>query len=166
MNRRQLIATAAAGLGLGSLIEVVTGGGDAMINEPSDEFEVTKTDAEWRQSLTNGQYYVLRHHDTEFAGSSPLLREHRQGTYRCAGCGRPLFSSETKYESGSGWPSFTAPLDEAVGTSVDASLGMVRTEVHCRHCGGHLGHVFEDGPRPTGLRYCVNGTALDFAPDK
>lgn len=137
-----------------------------MINEPSDEFEVTKTDAEWRQSLTNGQYYVLRHHDTEFAGSSPLLREHRQGTYRCAGCGRPLFSSETKYESGSGWPSFTAPLDEAVGTSVDASLGMVRTEVHCRHCGGHLGHVFEDGPRPTGLRYCVNGTALDFAPDK
>jgi peptide-methionine (R)-S-oxide reductase len=166
MNRRQVIATAAAGLGLGSLLKVVARTGDAMPTEPKGEFEVTKTDAEWRQSLTNGQYHVLRRHDTEFAGSSPLLNEHRKGTYRCAGCGQPLFSSDAKYESGSGWPSFTAPMDGAVATTGDTSLGMARTEVHCRRCGGHLGHVFEDGPQPTGRRYCTNGTALDFAPKK
>ncbi len=137
-----------------------------MATEPTREFEVTKTDDEWRRSLTNSQYSVLRGHGTEFAGTSPLLREHRTGTYRCAGCGEPLFSSDAKFESGSGWPSFTAPMGEAVGSSADTSHGMVRTEIHCRRCGGHLGHVFEDGPQPTGLRYCVNGTSLDFAPKK
>ncbi len=137
-----------------------------MATEPTGKFDVKKTDDEWRRSLTSRQYSVLRQHDTESAGTSPLLREHRPGTYRCAGCGEPLFSSDAKYESGSGWPSFTAALDEAVGSSADTSHGMVRTEIHCRHCGGHLGHVFEDGPRPTGLRFCVNGTSLDFAPEK
>ena len=127
---------------------------------------MTKTDAEWQRTLTPGQYYVLRKHDTEFAGSSPLLVEHRKGTFSCAGCGQPLFSSDAKYQSGSGWPSFVTPLENAVATSRDSSLGMTRTEVHCRRCGGHLGHVFEDGPQPTGLRYCTNGTALTFTPEE
>jgi peptide-methionine (R)-S-oxide reductase len=166
MNRRQLIATAAAGLGLGSLIRAVAGQGDTMATETTGDFEVTRTDAEWKRTLTPGQYYVLRKHDTEFAGSSPLLFEHRKGTFSCAGCGQPLFSSGAKYESGSGWPSFVTPLENAVATSRDSSLGMTRTEVHCRRCGGHLGHVFEDGPQPTGLRYCTNGTALTFTPEK
>jgi peptide-methionine (R)-S-oxide reductase len=164
MNRRQLIATAAAGLGLGSLVKAVAGRGRTMAAEPIGEFEVTKTDAEWKRTLTPGQYYVLRKHDTEFAGSSPLLYEHRTGTFQCAGCGQPLFSSDAKFESGTGWPSFVRPLENAVATSSDTRMGLTRTEVHCRRCGGHLGHVFEDGPRPTGLRYCMNGTALTFTP--
>lgn len=129
-----------------------------------EEFEVTKTEDEWREQLTPEQFRVLRKHGTERAHSSPLNHEHRQGTFRCAGCGLPLFSSEAKFDSGTGWPSFTAPLPDAVGTSVDRSLLMTRTEVHCRRCGGHLGHVFEDGPPPTGLRYCMNGVALTFEP--
>ena len=127
-------------------------------------FELEKSEAEWRQELTPEQFYVLRKHGTERAGTSPLNREKRKGTFMCAGCGLPLFSSDTKYESGTGWPSFWQPLDNAVGTSVDRSLFVTRTEVHCRRCGGHLGHVFEDGPKPTGLRYCMNGVAMRFEP--
>jgi peptide-methionine (R)-S-oxide reductase len=125
--------------------------------------EFTKlSDAEWKKRLTADQYYVLRKHGTERAGSSPLNREKRKGTFACAGCAQPLFSSDTKFESGTGWPSFWKPLDGAVGTTADRSFFMTRTEVHCSRCVGHLGHVFEDGPKPTGLRYCMNGLALKF----
>ncbi|MGF1569499.1 MAG: peptide-methionine (R)-S-oxide reductase MsrB [Nodosilinea sp.] len=125
-------------------------------------FEITKPDAKWRQVLTPGQYQVLRKQGTEPPFSSPLAQQHAPGTYRCAGCDLNLFSSETKFDSGTGWPSFYAPLDNAVGTSTDRSLLIARTEVHCRRCGGHLGHVFDDGPAPTGKRYCMNGLALKF----
>jgi peptide-methionine (R)-S-oxide reductase len=129
--------------------------------------KIEKTDAEWQQSLSPEAYRVLREHGTERAGTSPLNREKRQGMFVCAGCGKELFASDTKYESGTGWPSFFAPVNaEAVGTSVDRSWFSTRTEVHCADCGGHLGHVFPDGPKPTGLRYCMNGVALDFKPDK
>ena len=128
--------------------------------------KIEKSDAEWRQSLSPEAYRVLREHGTERAGTSPLNREKRTGVFTCAGCGKPLFSSETKYESGTGWPSFWAPLGEdAVGTSEDRSWLMRRTEVHCADCGGHLGHVFPDGPQPTGLRYCMNGAAMAFRPE-
>ena len=126
---------------------------------------VQKNDDDWRQTLTPEQFHVLREHGTERPGSSPLNVEKRGGTFYCAGCGQPLFSSETKFESGTGWPSFFAPLKDAVETTVDRSLFMTRTEVHCAKCGGHLGHVFPDGPRPTGLRYCMNGVALSFKPE-
>ena len=132
--------------------------------EERGPFEITYSDEEWRRRLTPEQYYVLREHGTERAGSSPLDREKRKGTFVCAACELPLFSSETKFDSGTGWPSFYAPLDNAIGTSEDRSLFFTRTEVHCRRCGGHLGHVFEDGPPPTGLRYCMNGVALKFVP--
>jgi peptide-methionine (R)-S-oxide reductase len=121
-----------------------------------------KTEAEWRGALTAEQFHVLREHGTERPGSSPLNYEKRTGTFSCAGCGTPLFSSDTKYESGSGWPSFYAPLPDAIVTTVDNSHGMRRVEVRCATCGGHLGHVFPDGPRPTGERYCMNGVALKF----
>jgi len=127
-------------------------------------FEVTKTDAEWRKLLTKDQYQVLRKHGTERAGSSPLDDEHRPGMFHCAGCDLPLYASQTKFDSGTGWPSFTAPLANAIGTAVDRSLFGVRTEVHCRRCGGHLGHVFDDGPPPTRKRYCMNGAAMIFKP--
>ena len=127
-------------------------------------FEVTKTDAEWRTVLTPAQFNVLRQEGTERPGSSPLNDEHRAGMFHCAGCALPVFSSKDKFESGTGWPSFTAPLPGAVGTSADRSLLMARTEVHCRRCGGHLGHVFDDGPRPTGKRYCMNSAAMLFRP--
>ena len=127
-------------------------------------FEVEKTDAEWKALLSPAAYDVLRHEGTERAGTSPLLNEHRDGTFLCAGCALPLFSSKTKFESHTGWPSFYAPLPGAVETTEDRSFLMVRTEVHCRRCGGHLGHVFDDGPPPTGLRYCMNGVALSFRP--
>jgi peptide-methionine (R)-S-oxide reductase len=123
-----------------------------------------KSDEQWREQLTPEQYRVLREHGTEPPGSSSLNQEHRDGMFRCAGCGQPLFSSDTKYESCTGWPSFFQPLDKAVGTSVDDSLLMRRTEVHCSNCGGHLGHVFPDGPAPTGLRFCMNGVAMMFEP--
>jgi peptide-methionine (R)-S-oxide reductase len=131
---------------------------------PAERFEVTRTDKEWQVSLTPRQYAVLRKHDTEHPGTSPLLDEHREGTFVCAACGQPLFSSTTKYESGSGWPSFYAAVDGAVGTSEDWMLGVTRVEIHCNRCGGHLGHVFPDGPRPTGQRYCTNGASLTFVP--
>ena len=129
-----------------------------------EQFEVTKTDREWQESLTPEQYRVLRKHGTERAGTSPLDKVYDEGVYQCAGCGQPLFTSETKYNSGTGWPSFYAPIEGAIETTVDRSLFMVRTEVHCSNCGGHLGHVFGDGPRPTGQRYCMNGVALNFVP--
>jgi peptide-methionine (R)-S-oxide reductase len=123
-----------------------------------------KTDEEWRGTLSAEEFDVLRKHATERPGSSPLNSEKRDGLFRCAGCGQPLFSSETKFESGTGWPSFFQPLEDAIATSTDRSLLMTRTEVHCSRCQGHLGHVFPDGPRPTGLRYCMNGVALKFEP--
>ena len=150
------VAAVAAGAGL-----VVFGrrGGTA---EAAERFEVTKSADEWRRILGPQRYAVLREGATERAGSSPLDREHRRGTFHCAGCGQPLFSSATKFDSGTGWPSFFRPLPRAIGTSTDRRLGYARTEVHCARCGGHLGHVFPDGPPPTGRRYCMNGVAMTF----
>ncbi|MGH6834493.1 MAG: peptide-methionine (R)-S-oxide reductase MsrB [Methylocella sp.] len=158
MLRRDLLSMAALAAIGGAVLP-------AWLLAEAEELEVTKTDAEWRRLLTPAQYQVLRHEDTEPAFSSPLLDEHRKGTFVCAGCELPLFKSETKFESGTGWPSFFRPVEGAVGTKTDRSLWMDRTEVHCRRCGGHLGHVFKDGPPPTGLRYCMNGVALKFLPE-
>ena len=154
-----VIAVAAAGAGLlgwrlfGGRREAVAG-----------TFEVTHTPEEWRKLLTPQQYAVLREQDTERAFTSPLNNEHRTGTFACAGCGLKLFDSKTKFDSGTGWPSFYEPIKGAVLTNTDYTFGMVRDEVHCRRCGGHLGHVFNDGPPPTGLRYCMNGVSLKFIP--
>jgi peptide-methionine (R)-S-oxide reductase len=123
-----------------------------------------KSDEDWKKTLTPEQFHVLREHGTERAGTSPLNREKRDGTFTCAGCGSPLFPADTKFESGTGWPSFSKPIDGATETTTDRSYGMTRVEVHCAKCGGHLGHVFPDGPKPTGERYCMNGVALDFEP--
>jgi peptide-methionine (R)-S-oxide reductase len=127
-------------------------------------FEVVKTDAQWRESLAQAQFRVLRQAGTEYPFSSPLDREKRPGTFACAGCQLPLFSSDTKFDSRTGWPSFWKPMDNAVVEDSDISMGMKRVEVLCRRCGGHLGHVFDDGPPPTGLRYCMNGVAMNFTP--
>lgn len=135
-------------------------------SKAASAFEVSRTDAEWRRQLTPAQHSVLRQSGTEQPFSSPLLAEHRRGTFNCAGCGRAAFSSAAKFESGTGWPSFWASLEGGITTESDRSFGMVRTAVHCRGCGGHLGHVFDDGPQPTGLRYCMNGVALGFRPDR
>ena len=155
MTRRFLLTCAAAAAAL----LVAPRGGRA-----ASGFAVTRSDAEWRALLSPAAYDVLRHEGTERPFSSPLLDEHRAGVFTCAGCDLDLFASETKFESGTGWPSFWAPLDGAVGTSQDRTFGMVRTAVYCSRCGGHLGHVFDDGPKPTGLRYCMNGVALGFRP--
>ena len=130
----------------------------------TETYAVAFSDSEWKQRLTPEQYRILRSRGTEFAGTSPLNTEKRIGIFTCEGCDQPLFRSETKFESGTGWPSFFQPIDGAVGTSRDHALFMTRTEVHCARCGGHLGHVFDDGPKPTGLRYCMNGSALTFRP--
>ena len=127
---------------------------------------IPSNEDEWRMKLTPEQFHVLRKHGTERAGTSPLNVEHRPGIFRCAGCGQDLFRSDTKFDSGTGWPSFWAPLANAVETTTDRTFGMERVEVHCAACKGHLGHVFEDGPGPTGLRYCMNGVSLDFDPEK
>ncbi len=149
------LGTLAAGFGL-TANQISAGEKRAM------SFEVTKTEDEWRKLLTPEQYFVLRKHGTERAHTSPLDKTYTKGVYVCAGCGQELFSSQTKFNSGTGWPSFYAPVDGKVATSRDRSFFMVRTEVHCSRCGGHLGHVFNDGPKPTGLRYCINGVSLDF----
>lgn len=150
MNRRMFLASVAA---VGFVRPAM-----------SQTFAVTLSETEWRARLAPGQYAVLREADTERAGSSPLDREKRTGTFSCAGCDLPLFSSDHKFDSGTGWPSFWQPLPAAVGTRPDPGLFGSRTEVHCSRCGGHLGHVFEDGPEPTGLRYCINGVAMVFRP--
>lgn len=140
-------------------------GGSTMANAGDGKsYEIVKTDEEWRKLLTPQAYKVLRQHGTERAFTSPLDKTYAEGTYFCAGCDLPLFTSESKFDSGTGWPSFFKPIENAIGTTSDRSFFMTRTEVHCRRCGGHLGHVFEDGPRPTGLRYCMNGVSLKFVP--
>lgn len=128
-------------------------------------FPVTHTDEEWRELLTPEQYDVMRRHGTERPGTCALLHEHRRGTFSCAGCGQKLFGSATKFDSRTGWPSFNDPIEGAIGTSMDHTHGMTRIECHCNRCGSHLGHVFEDGPPPTGLRYCINGVAMNFSPE-
>jgi peptide-methionine (R)-S-oxide reductase len=139
-------------------------GAGAVRASDAPHYPVTHSDAEWRKILGPQRYYILRQNGTEAMNSSPLLSEHRAGTYRCAGCALPVFSSKTKYDSGDGWPSFYRPLPNAILTRADYELVEARTEVHCRQCGGHLGHVFDDGPPPTGLRYCIDGLALTFVP--
>jgi peptide-methionine (R)-S-oxide reductase len=150
-----------AGLGAGALALLGCSRGDAT---SAEFFPVTKSVADWRAQLGPAAFDVLRQQGTERPFSSPLNDEHRAGTFACKGCAQPLFASKTKFESGTGWPSFWAPLPKAVGTHVDRSMLMSRTEVHCARCGGHLGHVFDDGPRPTGKRYCMNGVAMTFKP--
>ena len=161
ISRRGLLA----GVGAVALIagwRWMQGSGEAAT--AAGPFEVEKPDADWRALLTAAQYDVLRQHGTERPFSSPLDHEKRKGTFACAGCDLPVYASDAKFDSGTGWPSFYQPLPNAVGTSEDRSYFMKRTEVHCRRCGGHLGHVFDDGPPPTGLRYCMNGVALKFTP--
>ena len=155
------------GLGASGLATFLGGGlrGAVAAEAAVEAFEVTHTDDEWRKLLKPNQYAVLRREGTERPFTSPLNDEHRTGRFACAGCALDLFSSATKFESGTGWPSFWQPLPNAVGERRDSTLGMARTEVHCRRCGGHLGHVFNDGPKPTGLRYCMNGLAMTFRPN-
>lgn len=155
MNRRHLLLS----VGLAAV-------GLATQKAAAETFEVVHTDEEWRKLLSPEAYSVLRREGTEYPYTSPLEQEHRKGSFACAGCGQALFSSETKFDSGTGWPSFYQPIrPEVVGTRIDGALMMTRTEVHCARCGGHLGHVFEDGPPPTGLRYCMNGVAMTFTPE-
>ena len=160
MNRRSLLLGGAAVLtgaqSIGSLLQSPA--------HAAERFEIMRTNEEWRRVLTSDQYNVLRKHATERAGSSPLDRENRTGTFACAGCDLLVYHSADKFDSGTGWPSFTRPIAGAVGTSEDRGWFGTRTEVHCRRCGGHLGHVFDDGPKPTGLRYCMNGIAMKFEP--
>jgi len=162
-GRRFTIVAGTSALGLAIAQFLGWGSRPAQASE-NEKFEVTRTEAEWRNLLTANQFAVLRQEGTERPYTSPLNDEHRAGRFSCAGCALDLFSSKTKFDSHTGWPSFWQPLDKAVGERQDRSFGMARTEVHCRRCGGHLGHVFDDGPRPTGLRYCMNGVAMKFTP--
>ncbi len=167
MKKREFLGLAGGLLGIAGVARWMLGvWGQREPNpaEPQPQFAIAKSEAEWRQILSPEAFRVLRQQGTERAGSSPLDHEQRAGTYECAGCDLPLFASETKFNSGTGWPSFYAPLANAVETQVDRSLLIPRIEVHCRRCGGHLGHVFDDGPKPTGKRYCMNGVALKFIP--
>jgi peptide-methionine (R)-S-oxide reductase len=159
MTRRIVLGGGAIGLAAAIVWPLL-----GRVARADETFEVTHTEAEWRKLLTADQYAVLREEATERPFTSPLLREARDGLYACVGCGQDAFSSATKYDPGEGWPSFWRALDKAVATKTDLSLGMIRTEVHCSRCGGHLGHLFDDGPEPTGLRYCIDGVALTFKP--
>lgn len=162
-HRRQVLAVLASAIGLTPAILWLAG--PAPVETMSDDFQVRKSDDQWRRTLTSDQYRVLRHHSTERPFTSPLNHEKRPGTFECAGCGRSLFDSATKFDSGTGWPSFWQPIDpKVVETSTDFKLIIPRTEVHCARCEGHQGHIFKDGPKPTGLRYCINGAALKFVP--
>jgi peptide-methionine (R)-S-oxide reductase len=158
INRRFLLLSAAGTALLGGMSRLGT-------SQAAEMFAVTHSDDEWRRLLTADQYAVLRQAATERPFTSPLLQEQRPGLYACVGCGQDAFSSTTKYDPGEGWPSFWRALDKATGTKTDTSAGMIRTEVHCSRCGGHLGHLFDDGPQPTGLRYCMDGIALNFKPN-
>ena len=164
-SRRQLFAVIGAVLGLAPVAAWLGRTEPVSTRANANRFRVNRTEGEWRAALTTQQFRVLRQGGTERAYSSPLDHETRRGTFVCAACGQPLFSSAAKYNSGTGWPSFWAPLASAVGTSVDTSFFMFRTEVYCLGCGSHLGHVFSDGPKPTGQRYCMNGIAMKFLPD-
>ena len=157
-NRRQFLVVLASAAGLVPVVGWLSGRSATI----GGTFPTMHSEDEWRRMLSSAQFRVLRRQATERPFTSPLNQEHRHGVFKCAGCGRELFPSDAKFESGTGWPSSWRPLDQAVATSVDLSWLMVRTEVHCAGCGGHLGHVFEDGPPPTGLRYCINGVALTF----
>lgn len=163
-SRRQFFFVLGSGLGLAPVAAWLAGSSTVSSEMADKTFPVQKSDDEWKRQLTPEQYKVLRRHSTERPFTSALDQEKRRGVFVCAACGNELFSSDTKFNSGTGWPSFWQPLPNAVGTASDRSLFMVRTEVHCARCGGHLGHVFDDGPRPTGLRYCMNGVAMQFKP--
>jgi peptide-methionine (R)-S-oxide reductase len=167
MSRRNALLAGIGLAGVAAFAKNLFGGGGSgggAAQAGGEKFEVSRSEAEWKQILSPEQFRVLRQHGTERPHSSALNDEHRPGVFACAGCDLPLFRSETKFESGTGWPSFFAPIEDAVRTSNDYSLIIPRTEVHCRRCGGHLGHVFDDGPKPTGKRYCMNGVALKFEP--
>ncbi|MBD1838535.1 peptide-methionine (R)-S-oxide reductase MsrB [Coleofasciculus sp. FACHB-64] len=161
MKKRYLLKAGAVIVGAAWLSRNLIGNSGDMAAS-NNNFEINKTEEEWRQILTPEQFNVLRKHGTERAGTSPLDKQYGKGIYACAACELPLFTSDTKFDSHTGWPSFYAPIEGGVGTSTDKSLFMTRVEVHCHRCGGHLGHVFNDGPRPTGKRYCMNGAALKF----
>jgi peptide-methionine (R)-S-oxide reductase len=162
MNRRYFLEASA--VIIGTTILTRNNWGSDNMTSAKNQFAITKSEEEWRSILTPEQFQVLRKHGTERAFTSPLDKQYNDGTFVCAGCGQPLFKSETKFNSGTGWPSFYQPIEGAIATTVDRSFFMTRTEVHCSRCGGHLGHVFNDGPAPTGQRYCMNGVALNFEP--